>query len=123
MIDLDDCDVTAVAQLPGFTRGLALAREHAVLAVSRPHQDSDLDGLPLEERVPASDPRGWSGVFVVELGSGRIEHSLRFKAGSGQIQGLALLTGARSPDAVRYSGEDAQELVAVPDLGGPRRVW
>jgi uncharacterized protein (TIGR03032 family) len=113
-VDLEDGTVTRVAALPGFARGLALCGDHAVVGVSGPHRGETFSGLPLADRLPdaANDPS--CGVFVVELSSGRVKHSLLFSGGSAEIHAVSVLPGVRSGAVVPFTGTDVQELVAVP---------
>jgi uncharacterized protein (TIGR03032 family) len=114
VIDPRDGDATAVAALPGFTRGLALSGGHAVVGTSCPSRGETFKGLPLSDRLQGADANGRCGVFVVNLESGVIEHSLVLAGGSSEIHGLDLLPGARNATAVPFTGADVQELVTIP---------
>ena len=120
-IDRADGGVTAVAELPGFTRGLEVRGGRAVVATSGPHRGETFDGLPLSDRLHGSDAAGRCGIFVIELESGRVEHSLLFSGGSSEIHGLRLLPGVRFATAVPFTGSDVQELVTVPEMDEPGR--
>jgi uncharacterized protein (TIGR03032 family) len=113
-IDPSDGDIDVVAALPGFARGLAVTGEHAVVGTSCPNRGETFDGLPLSGRLHGAEANGRCGVFVVNLKSGAIEHSLLLSGGSAEIHGLALLPGVRNPTAVPFTGADVQELVTVP---------
>lgn len=113
VVDLADGRLTKVADLPGFARGLALAGNHAVVAASRSRRGETFSGLPLSERLVGVDAAGRSGMFVVDLASGRVEHSLLFAGGASEIQALALLPGVRCATAVPFNADEVQELVTV----------
>jgi uncharacterized protein (TIGR03032 family) len=113
-IDPSDGDIDVVAALPGFARGLAVTGEHAVVGTSCPNRGETFDGLPLSDRLHGAEANGRCGVFVVNLESGAIEHSLLLSGGSAEIHGLALLPNVRNPTAVPFTGADVQELVTVP---------
>lgn len=117
-IDLEDGTVTRVAALPGFARGLALCDGHALVGVSGPHRGETFSELPLADRLPDATHDASCGVFVVELASGRVEHSLLFSGGSAEIHAVSMLPGVRSGVAVPFTGTDVQELVAVPTRSG-----
>jgi uncharacterized protein (TIGR03032 family) len=114
VVDLASGSLTRVAALPGFTRGLALHGDQGLVAVSRPSQGDTFDGLALAQRLSGENSRGRCGIFVIELSTGNIEHSLLFSGGSGEIHALAVLPGARSPTAVGFNSEEVQEFVTVP---------
>ncbi len=112
-IDLKDGAFTRVAALPGFARGLALYGRHALVGVSGPRRGETFSGLPLTDRLPSAEAPT-CGIFVIDLESGGVEHSLRFSGGSAEIHALAVLPGVRSADAVPFSGAEVQELVVLP---------
>jgi uncharacterized protein (TIGR03032 family) len=113
MLDLKESSMTRVAALPGFARGLALCGGYALVGVSGPRRGETFSGLPLADRLP--DTRSVvGGIYVIELGSGQIEHSLLFSGGSNEIHALATLPGVRSAAAVPFAGADVQELVSIP---------
>ena len=114
VLELGSGEVTKVATLPGFTRGLAIHDGYAVVCVSGPSRGESFDGLPLSDRLHDGDARGRCGVYVVNLTSGAVEHWLRFAGGVSEIHALALLPGVRSASVVSFAGDDAQELVTLP---------
>lgn len=107
-------EVTRVAELPGFARGLALHGDRAVVATSRAARNESFAALPLSDRLTGEEAEGRTGIYVVELSSGRVEHWLEFVGGAREIHALALLPGVRSATAVPFSGDDVQELVTLP---------
>src|SRR5262249_10315739 len=58
----------AVAELPGFARGLALAGPYAFVGLSKIRPTSAMDGVPLADRRE----RLKCGVAVVDVRSGRV---------------------------------------------------
>lgn len=115
-VDLESGVVTPLVALPGFARGLAIRGRQAVVAVSRPPQGENFAGLPLDERLKGAEASARCGIYIVDLASGRVEHSLTFAAGSPEIHALALLEGVGSAESVPFTGEEVQELVTVPAL-------
>ena len=122
-VDLDSGEVTTIVALPGFVRGLAIRDQHAVVAVSRPPRGESFDGLPLAERLTGAEASGRCGIYIVDLRSGYVEHSLIFSAGSAEIHALALLDGVGSATSVPFTGEEVQELVTVPSLYATGPAW
>ena len=113
-VDLDTGEVTSVVALPGFARGLAIRDRHAVVAVSRPPRGDDFAGLPLDDRLKSAGTSPRCGVYIVDIRSGQVEHSLTFSAGSPEIHALALLEGVGSAKSVPFTGDEVQELVTLP---------
>lgn len=113
-VDLESGEVTPVVALPGFARGLAIRDRYAIVGLSRPPRGENFAGLPLDDRLRGAEAAARCGIYVVDLRSGLVEHSLTFAAGSPEIHALALLEGVGSAKSVPFTGEEVQELVTVP---------
>jgi uncharacterized protein (TIGR03032 family) len=82
-----------VAELPGYTRGLALLGPLAFVGLSKIRETSTFGGVPIAERREALK----CGVAVVELASGRQIALLEFHSGVEEIFDVQVLPGIRSP--------------------------
>jgi uncharacterized protein (TIGR03032 family) len=82
-----------VAELPGFTRGLAFAGPFAFIGLSQVRDQSSFRGGALLARVPELA----CGVWVVDLRSGRTAAFLRFEAAVQEIFDVQVLPGIRYP--------------------------
>jgi uncharacterized protein (TIGR03032 family) len=82
---------TIVARLPGFTRGLCIVGEHALVGLSRIREAKVFGGLA----IAAYLPQLVCGVAIVSLESGKVEGKLRFTAACEEIFGVDLLPGKR----------------------------
>ena len=114
VVDLEAGRYEAVASLPGFTRGLALHGRFAVVGVSRPPRGDTFDGLPLRERLEQSGTDPVCGVFVIDVETGAVEHSLVLHGSAPEVHGVAVLVGARSPRSIAVQGDEVQDLVTIP---------
>jgi uncharacterized protein (TIGR03032 family) len=99
-----------VANLPGFTRGLAPAGPYAFVGLSKIRPTSAMDGVPLAGR------RGElkCGVAAVDLRSGRVIGSLEFQSAVEEIFDVQLLPGLRFPEVVGFQREDVHHTFVVP---------
>ncbi|MEA2449674.1 MAG: hypothetical protein QOG63_1606, partial [Thermoleophilaceae bacterium] len=68
-VDLDSGRSETVAELPGFTRGLAFTGATAFVGLSQIRESSTFGDLPLVERLEERQ----SGVWMVDLRSGAVE--------------------------------------------------
>jgi uncharacterized protein (TIGR03032 family) len=92
--DLDGGSVETVAELPGFTRGLAFLDRLAFVGLSKIRaKNSDIDGVPIAEERDCLK----SGVAIVDLASGRQVALLEFHTGIEEVFDVQLLPGVRSP--------------------------
>lgn len=100
---------TAVADCPGYARGLAFLGGHAVIGLSRPRNNRTFEGLALDER--ARSP--WCGLLVVDLASGEPTDWLRFEFGIDELYDVAALPGVRQAEAIGFLGDDIERLVTL----------
>src|SRR5271166_1287667 len=86
--------VETVAELPGYTRGLAMIGSLAFVGMSKLRKTNrDTGGAPIAGR----DQPLKSGVAVVELSSGRLVALLEFQSGIEEVFDVQVLAGVRSP--------------------------
>ena len=101
--------VVTVAELPGYTRGLALYDRFAFVGLSKIRETSTFGGMPIAERRPELK----CGVGVVDLHTGRLVAHLEFVTGVEEIFDVQVLPGARCP---ALSGP-------YPTLDGAAPMW
>jgi len=93
-----------VAELPGFTRGLAFAGPFAFVGLSQVRESNIFGGIPLVDRVP--DRR--CGVWVIDTRTGNVVGFLRFEGTVQEIFDVQVLRGFRYPELL----EPGDEVVA-----------
>jgi uncharacterized protein (TIGR03032 family) len=93
-VDLDGGGTETVVELPGFTRGLALAGRTAFVGLSQIRESSTFGDLPLTQRLQ----QRLCGVWVVDLDRGEVEGFLRFDDLVQEVFDVALLPGKRWPE-------------------------
>jgi uncharacterized protein (TIGR03032 family) len=110
VIDRDTGAEETVAELPGFTRGLAFAGPYAFIGLSRIRASSAMDGVPLAQR------RGElkCGVAVVDVRSGLTVALLEFQTAVEEIFDVQLLPGLRFPEVLGFQKEAIQHTFVVP---------
>jgi len=86
--------VETVAELPGFTRGLAFLDGIAFVGLSQIRESATFGDLPLTHRLRERQ----CGVWMVDLARGSIVGFLRFDDLVQEIFDLALLPGVRFPE-------------------------
>jgi uncharacterized protein (TIGR03032 family) len=104
-VDLASGKVETIAELPGFTRGLAFAGRFAFIGLSQVRESNIFGGIPLVDRVNERQ----CGVWVVDLQSGQIAAFLRFQGIVQEIFDVQVLPGIRYPEIL----EPTDKLVAI----------
>ena len=113
-VDLERRRFERFVWLPGFLRGLRFVGDYAVIASSAP-RNSLFTGLPLQEELAWRGVWPVTGVHIVNMTTGEIEHRLTVSGTVREIYDIAILPGAVAP---RLAGPGAEAAM----LGGEPTV-
>lgn len=102
--------VHTVAELPGFTRGLAFAGPLAFVGLSQVRETKAFGGIPLTHRVKER----LCGVWVLDLRTGKTVASLRFEGAVQEIFDVQLLHGLRCPELAEPESDLASTSFILP---------
>jgi uncharacterized protein (TIGR03032 family) len=91
--DPESCDCKEVSALPGFTRGLCLVANHALVGLSKIRRKHILDAPPVRER----HQQIFAGVALVDLATGRQTGSLEFLNGGHEVYDVVFLPDTHRP--------------------------
>jgi uncharacterized protein (TIGR03032 family) len=108
--DLGRGTVETVAELPGFTRGLALVGPYAFVGLSKVREHL-FDGIPLRARA---EDRA-CGVWAVDTRSGAVLGFLRFEGEVEELFDLLWLPGQRWPELAEPGADLVSGAFQVPD--------
>lgn len=109
-VDVATGRVEKIAEVPGFTRGLAFAGRYAFIGLSEVREANTFGGLPLTARLEERE----CGVWVVDLESGSTVAWLRFDAAVQEIYDVSLLPGIRWPEIFDVGSEQAANVFMLP---------
>ncbi len=93
LADPDKGSVETVAELPGYTRGLALAGSLAFVGLSKVRESATFGGVP----IAADRERLKCGVAIVDLNSGKMIGLLEFHTGIEELFDVHLVPGVQAP--------------------------
>jgi uncharacterized protein (TIGR03032 family) len=99
-----------VVQLPGFTRGWAIAGPYAFVGLSKIRATSAMDGVPLAERRDQLK----CGIAVIDLVRGQTIGLLEFPTAAEEIFDVQLLPRLRFPEVVGFQQETIQHTFIIP---------
>lgn len=97
--------------LPGFARGLAFLGNHAVIGVSRPRGDRAFHGLAVNDRLDREKSSAKCGLYVVNLSTGDIEHSLLIEGVVQELFDVATLPGLARPMALGLKSDQIRFMI------------
>jgi uncharacterized protein (TIGR03032 family) len=109
-VDLEDGSVETVAQLPGFTRGLAFAGPLAFIGLSQIRETATFGGLPISERLNER----LCGVWVVNIENGTVVGFLRFEELVQEIFEVIALP-RRFPEIAEHGSDLVNLSYILPD--------
>lgn len=110
LADPEGGSVETVAELPGFTRGLAFVGDTALVGLSQIRESSTFGELPLTRRLRERQ----SGVWMVDLRSGAVSGFLRFDDLVQEIFDVATLPGTRFPEIAEATGATTAHSYVLP---------
>jgi uncharacterized protein (TIGR03032 family) len=113
----------AVAELPGFARGLAAYGPYALVGLSKIRPSSAMDGVPLATRREELK----CGLAAVDLRNGGVVGALEFQTAVEEIFDVQLLASPRFPEVISFQQETLCHTFIVPageesSLQGPGRT-
>jgi uncharacterized protein (TIGR03032 family) len=106
----DSGQTAVVAELPGFTRGLALYDRYAFIGLSQIREKRFFGGLPLEDRHQDLQ----CGVWVVDLVTGKTAGLIRFEAGVTELFDVQILPNSLSPNVLGFQKEELNQVFVLP---------
>jgi uncharacterized protein (TIGR03032 family) len=111
--DLSKGDIEVVAELPGFTRGLAFAERFAFVGLSQVRESNIFGGLPLTNRLAERE----CGVHAIDLRTGRTVAFLRFERAVQEIFDVQVVP-AGYPELLDLASPLVQTSYALPESAG-----
>ena len=113
--DLRRGRVETIAELPGFTRGLAFAGQFAFVGLSQVRETNIFGGIPLTQRVAERQ----CGVYVLDLRSGQVVAFLRFEGDVREIFDVQVLP-MRFPELLELDSPLVATSYTVPTEALPQ---
>jgi uncharacterized protein (TIGR03032 family) len=100
----------AIAELPGFPRGLSFHGRFAFVGLSQVFRGADFSGVAIKERPGPS-----CGVWVLDVVTGQTVAYLKFEDGVREIFAVEVLPGRRFPEVLNDDAGRIAESFVLPD--------
>jgi uncharacterized protein (TIGR03032 family) len=111
-VDRKSGELTTVAALPGYARGLAFHGHFAFVGLSKVREKDIFGGLPIADRLDEAQRQ--CGVSVVDLASGKVVAFLEFEAGCAEIFDICVLPRVRWPAVIGLQGDTVDGILIAP---------
>ena len=112
VVDRNAGRYSAMAELPGFTRGLDFCGHFAFIGLSQVRETAVFSGIPIAEKALAERN---CGVWVVDVQTGRTVAFLRFEDAVQEIFAVQVLPGLRYPDLINDDAAVLANSFVLPD--------
>lgn len=110
-VDLATGDLTPVATLPGFTRGLDFWGDFAFVGLSQIRETAVFSGIPLTQTLTERT----CGVWIVNIVTGAIVAFLKFEDAVQEIFAVSVLPGLRFPELIEHDTVLLSNSYVLPD--------
>jgi uncharacterized protein (TIGR03032 family) len=104
-VDTESGGVRDVAFCPGFLRGLALIKGHALVTVSKPRYGR-FEQMPISEGLTERNLDPICGVLVIDLAQGEIVEWLRLEGEVQELFAVELMPGITCPMSIGPQAEE-----------------
>ncbi|WP_338790089.1 TIGR03032 family protein [Bernardetia sp. MNP-M8] len=104
-----------ITWLDGFLRGLAFYKNYALIGLSKPRHERTFAGLPLEELLEKRKAEPKCGVFVVDINTGEIIHSLESEGEIVELYDVQVLPNTKRPSAIDLQTDDIARFIAIEE--------
>lgn len=108
-VDIETGEVHDVAQLPGFTRGLAFIGRYALVGLSKV-RETVFDGLPVTQ-----NPERRCGVWIVDTETGEVAGFLEFSGVVEELFDLQVLPHSTWPELLEPGDERAANTFLIAE--------
>lgn len=114
-VDLKKRVFEPVCFCPGYLRGLSFVGGHAVMGLSKPRDNKAFQGLVLDEGLASRKMEPRCGLYVVDLKSGDVVHSVTMEGVVSELYDVGIIPGRKQP--VLF-GPNSPELKRTISIGG-----
>lgn len=103
-----------VAFCPGYLRGLSFIGGYAVVGLSKPRDNKTFSGLPLDDALCSRKIESKCGIYVIDLKSGDIAHSMVFEGIITELYDVVAIEGIRQPRMLGLNDERLARTISLP---------
>ena len=112
-VDLKSGKFEPVVFCPGYLRGLTFIGEYAIIGLSMPRDNKTFAGLPLDGELSSRKQEALCGLYVINLKSGKIMHSLVMEGLVSELYDVAVLPDVIQPKLLGPTSPEIKQTVSV----------
>ncbi len=115
-VDLQRGAFVPLTFCPGFLRGLCFVGDHAIVTLSLPRRKS-FEGLALDEKLHEHGAEAQCGLYVINLHSGQVVHTLRIQGIVTELYDVVALPRVVRPMALGFKTTEIERILRLADPG------
>ena len=115
-VDLKTNSFNPTCFCPGYLRGLSFIGNFAVMGLSKPRDNKTFSGLALDQRLDERKMEPRCGLYVVDLDSGDVVHSLTLEGIVTELYDVAVITGKTQPAALGPMSTEVRRMISIGPL-------
>jgi uncharacterized protein (TIGR03032 family) len=116
-VDLASGRFEPVAFCPGYLRGLSFVGDFAVVGSSRARENRTFSGLELDDNLKAHDAEARCGLYVIDLRSGDLVHSVRIQGIVDELYDVVAIPGVRRPKVLGVVKDEIRRTISIGPAG------
>ncbi|MEM9265254.1 MAG: TIGR03032 family protein [Cyanobacteria bacterium P01_F01_bin.13] len=110
-VDINTGELTTIATLPGFTRGLTFYGPLAFIGLSQVREAAAFGSIPITEQFTERS----CGIWVVNIETGKTVAFLKFEDAVQEIFAVEFLAGARFPEVINEENDLFKTSYVLPE--------
>lgn len=112
-LDRDKGVFEPVCFCPGYLRGLSFVGNYAVMGLSKPRHNKTFSGLALDEALSNRRMEPRCGLYVVDLQTGDIAHSVTVEGAVSELYDVGIIHGKNQPVAFGPNSPELKKTVSI----------
>ncbi len=115
-IDLKTRTFNPTCFCPGYLRGLAFIGKFAIMGLSKPRENKTFSGLVLDQRLSERKMEPRCGLYIVDLDTGDIIHSLTMEGIVSELYDVGVVPGKTQPAALGPTSTEVRRMISIGPL-------
>lgn len=103
---------------PGYLRGLSFYGNFAIVGLSLQRDSKNFGGLPIDETLSKKNTQARCGLYIIDLRSGDIVHTLAIEGLVTELYDVCLVPGFQRPMALGFISEEIRRVLSI----GPSNI-
>ena len=112
-VNMDKGTFEPVCFCPGYLRGLSFIDGYAIMGLSKPRHNKAFSGLPLDAALSARKMEPRCGLYIVDLKSGDIAHTVTISGAVSELYDVGIIPGVSQPIAFGPNSPELKKTISV----------